>query len=137
MIVPERALVLPFASIYGERYDAASGYPDDNPDDLPASLTSDFELRIDGQLILDGDTQDVTKYLFGPGFFDPIAYPAPSFRFNDGTQDVYATHALWVVGAGCLLKPLPIGQHTIETNWELPGFFSDSQTIHVTVPRGR
>ncbi len=105
---------------------------------LPAFATSKMQFKY---------IQPPTAKLFGIRFdrwmglyyyFDsPIAYPEPEFRFYDPMLgDVYATAAIWSEGTSCILKPLSVGHHTLETKSYFPLFDIYTEgTIHLTIEK--
>jgi len=123
----DKTLVLPMSFFLGESY--VEG-PPDNPADFPTDYKpSSLLLTVDGRVILDSTrTKLDCVYVDYTYFRKPIKYPEPTEYGSDA--------AIWMVGLGILLPPMPPGQHVIDLQVVSPfsdGDFGFYNTWYVTV----
>lgn len=128
-------IVLPMVVLSGESYDKV---PADDPDDFGPEQYLQFRLEIDGETVIDSltDNDDLTPFLFQAYYLDPpFLYPEPELRFREKKLgNVSATGVVWSEGTGCILKPLPVGEHMIRSISYFPLFdVYLGGTIHLTV----
>jgi hypothetical protein len=133
-IAPGTFLVAPPVFLFGERYDDPT-VPDDSPSDLADFLAATFsavqvEITLDGKVALDASGDALAPYIYGPTYFaEPIPYAEPQPR----GAGLNAVAALWGMGVGAILHPLPPGHHTLvvtATDWAFGDF---TYTYHITV----
>lgn len=110
---PGAAFVLPIFTWVGERYDNGS---EDQP--LPSTIFTNLTVQItlDGQPLIDSNTDTLDAYYFGPQTFAPpipYAEPQPRDSDGDGAPDLFAVAMIWAQGVGFVYPPLSVGEHTV------------------------
>lgn len=132
---PGAPFVLPIFVWIGESYDNGSA-DEPLPSDLFTAMT--VTMTLDGQPLLDSNTEPLTPYYFGPQpFQSPIPYAEPQPRGDtngDGEPDLFALAMVWAQGIGFVYPPLSIGQHTLTLYAENAAFgFGYDNTWQITV----
>lgn len=126
-----RTLVLPISFFLGESY--IEGPPDD-PLDYPTDYkASSVLLTVDGRVVVDSSRTKLDCLFVDLTYFpEPIMYPEPSSYGSNA--------AIWMIGVGILLPPMPPGPHVIDLQVISPLPFWGIQlgyynTWHVTVTK--
>jgi hypothetical protein len=108
------------------------------PDDMPADFEGIFldnpgltaQITVDGNSLIDSNTDDLSDFYSGPVFFDPpITEGYPVHR----DVDLDAAAAIWVEGLGFAQPPLFVGEHTLHLLVDTGLGFGFDNTWHIMV----
>jgi hypothetical protein len=127
-LTPGTPFFLPIAAWFGETYN--DGTPANAPLSESVFTGSHVLIKLDGSALIDSNVDDLSRWYFGPNFFDPpIVYSAPT--------PAHAISAIFVQGLGMTNHPLSRGVHSLSLKSEViasvPDYFGVGVPLDVGV----
>jgi len=122
--------VLPVAVWFGEKYDPATGLPDDAPLSASVFTGSNVLVKVDGVAVIDSHRDNLARWYVAPQYYDPpITYPEPT--------SYGSIAANFVQGLAFVNRPLSKGVHTLTLESEIitfvPNYYGPGLNLDIGV----